>query len=53
MLWMLALRCREDGKDSLKFYTDPGYFFELWRQGMQTEMEQKAHKKKRPKDKVK
>jgi len=20
----------EDGKDSIKFYTDPGYFFELW-----------------------
>lgn len=23
---------REDSKDSLKFYTDPGYFFELWSQ---------------------
>lgn len=21
---------REDGKDCMKFYTDPGYFFELW-----------------------
>jgi hypothetical protein len=24
------LLSREDGKDSLKFYTDPGYFFDLW-----------------------
>jgi hypothetical protein len=27
--------CRQDGKDSLKFYTEPGYFFELWCQAMQ------------------
>ncbi|CDW59254.1 WH2 domain containing protein [Trichuris trichiura] len=25
---------REDGKNALKFYTDPDYFFELWRQEM-------------------
>jgi len=25
---------RDDGKDGLKFYTDPNYFFELWRQEM-------------------
>lgn len=25
---------REDGKDGLKFYTDPDYFFDLWRQEM-------------------
>lgn len=25
---------REDGKDGLKFYTDPNYFFELWRSEM-------------------
>ncbi|GAB6032819.1 hypothetical protein CHUAL_012021 [Chamberlinius hualienensis] len=29
------LNCyREDGKDGLKFYTDPNYFFELWSQEM-------------------
>lgn len=29
------LNCyRDDGKDGLKFYTDPNYFFELWRQEM-------------------
>ncbi|XP_069751214.1 actin-binding protein WASF2 [Narcine bancroftii] len=25
---------REDGKDSLKFYTDPSYFFDLWKEKM-------------------
>jgi WAS family protein 3 len=25
---------RDDGKDGLKFYTDPNYFFDLWRQEM-------------------
>lgn len=25
---------RDDGKDGLKFYTDPTYFFELWRKDM-------------------
>ncbi|KAK2716107.1 actin-binding protein WASF3-like [Artemia franciscana] len=25
---------RDDGKDGLKFYTDPDYFFDLWRQQM-------------------
>ena len=32
--------CREDGKDSMKFYTDPTYFFELWANEMQKETEQ-------------
>ncbi|RWS26687.1 hypothetical protein B4U80_04527, partial [Leptotrombidium deliense] len=30
---------RDDGKDGLKFYTDPNYFFELWRQEMLKETE--------------
>ena len=30
---------REDGKDSVKFYTDPGYFFELWFQDIQKDIE--------------
>ncbi|XP_010776474.1 wiskott-Aldrich syndrome protein family member 2-like [Notothenia coriiceps] len=25
---------RDDGKDALKFYTDPSYFFELWKEKM-------------------
>ena len=32
-------RFREDGKDSMKFYTDSTYFFELWREEMQKETE--------------
>ncbi|UYV79330.1 WASF1 [Cordylochernes scorpioides] len=34
---------REDGKDGLKFYTDPNYFFDLWRQEMQKETERIMH----------
>ncbi|KAK3097676.1 hypothetical protein FSP39_012019 [Pinctada imbricata] len=36
-----ALVFREDGKDCMKFYTDPNYFFELWYLEIQKEMEQK------------
>lgn len=34
---------REDGKDGLKFYTDPTYFFELWRQEMLKDTERAMH----------
>ena len=34
---------REDGKDGLKFYTDPNYFFELWRQEMVKDTERMLH----------
>lgn len=34
---------REDGKDGLKFYTDPGYFFDLWRQEMLKDTERVMH----------
>ena len=34
---------REDGKDGLKFYTDPNYFFELWRQEMLKDTERMMH----------
>ncbi|CAG2100428.1 unnamed protein product [Medioppia subpectinata] len=30
---------RDDGKDGLKFYTDPNYFFDLWRQEMLADTE--------------
>ena len=33
-LLIIDLLCRDDGKDGLKFYTDPDYFFHLWRQEM-------------------
>ncbi|KAL1123456.1 hypothetical protein AAG570_002536 [Ranatra chinensis] len=36
---------REDGKDGLKFYTDPDYFFDLWRQEMLKDTERMMHDK--------
>ena len=35
---------RDDGKDGLKFYTDPGYFFELWRQETEKAINDKSKK---------
>ncbi|XP_022906756.1 actin-binding protein WASF3 [Onthophagus taurus] len=38
------LNCyREDGKDGLKFYTDPNYFFELWRDEVLKDTERVMH----------
>jgi len=34
LIFNLILVFRDDGKDGLKFYTDPDYFFDLWRQEM-------------------
>ncbi|KAK4319318.1 hypothetical protein Pmani_009729 [Petrolisthes manimaculis] len=40
---------RDDGKDGLKFYTDPSYFFNLWREEMTQETERlKLDKKQKP-----
>ncbi|XP_054711614.1 LOW QUALITY PROTEIN: actin-binding protein WASF3-like [Uloborus diversus] len=36
---------REDGRDGLKFYTDPNYFFELWKQEMLKDTEKMLHEK--------
>lgn len=38
-----SLIFREDGKDGLKFYTDPNYFFDLWSQEMLKDTEKKLH----------
>uniref|UniRef100_A0A0A9YPN5 Wiskott-Aldrich syndrome protein family member n=1 Tax=Lygus hesperus TaxID=30085 RepID=A0A0A9YPN5_LYGHE len=41
---------RDDGKDGLKFYTDPDYFFDLWRQEMIKDTERMMHDRgKKPK----
>eukprot|EP00794_Sanderia_malayensis_P000353 gene353-986_t len=42
---------RHDGKNSLKFYTDPTYFFELWKNKMNKELETKKKRKKRARQK--
>lgn len=34
---------RDDGKDGLKFYTDPNYFFDLWSQEMLKDTERMMH----------
>ena len=39
-------RFRHDGKDSLKFYTDPDYFFELWKEKLIAETNEKRRRKK-------
>lgn len=40
---IINLDFREDGKDGLKFYTDPNYFFDLWSQEMLKDTEKKLH----------
>lgn len=44
---------RDDGKDGLKFYTDPNYFFDLWRQDILQETEKKMHDRYKQKHKPK
>lgn len=38
---------RHDDKVALKFYTDPSYFFELWKEKMSAEFEKRRKKRKR------
>jgi WAS protein family, member 3 len=48
------LNCyRDDGKDGLKFYTDPNYFFDLWRQDILQETEKKMYDRQKQKHKPK
>lgn len=48
------LNCyRDDGKDGLKFYTDPNYFFDLWRQDILQETEKKMFDRQKQKHKPK
>ena len=52
---ILSVCCfREDGKDCMKFYTDPSYFFELWYSEIQKDITSKKQelKKKREGKKV-
>ena len=43
---------RDDNKDPLKIYTNPDYFFELWRENLQKEMEKARHIRKEKKRKA-
>ncbi|XP_039603856.1 wiskott-Aldrich syndrome protein family member 1 isoform X2 [Polypterus senegalus] len=40
---------RDDGKEGLKFYTNPSYFFDLWREKMLQDTEDKRKEKKKQK----
>ncbi|XP_051463951.1 actin-binding protein WASF3 isoform X4 [Apus apus] len=40
---------RDDKKDGLKFYTDPSYFFNLWKEKMLQDTEDKRKEKRRQK----
>jgi hypothetical protein len=40
---------REDGKISLKYFTDPDYFFRLWFEEMKEQTEREHQKKKKKK----
>lgn len=40
---------RDDGKDGLRFYTDPSYFFDLWKRKMLQDTEDKRKEKRRQK----
>ncbi|KAM4585366.1 actin-binding protein WASF3-like isoform 2-T2 [Odontesthes bonariensis] len=41
---------RDDKKDGLKFYTDPSYFFHLWKEKMLQATERKRKEKRRQKE---
>ncbi|XP_078258531.1 wiskott-Aldrich syndrome protein family member 3b isoform X1 [Rhinoraja longicauda] len=41
---------RDDKKDGLKFYTDPSYFFDLWKEKMLQDTEEKRKEKRRQKE---
>ncbi|KTG35684.1 hypothetical protein cypCar_00000082 [Cyprinus carpio] len=41
---------RDDDKEGLKFYTDPSYFFDLWKEKMLQDTEDKRKEKRRQKE---
>lgn len=54
LLWLVTLpppfpTPRDDKKDGLKFYTDPSYFFNLWKEKMLQATEDKRKEKRRQK----
>lgn len=44
-----ALFSRDDGKEGLKFYTNPSYFFDLWKEKMLQDTEDKRKEKRKQK----
>lgn len=44
-----SLYFRDDGKEGLKFYTNPSYFFDLWKEKMLQDTEDKRKEKRKQK----
>nr|XP_054753111.1 actin-binding protein WASF2-like [Lytechinus pictus] len=51
LFFVLFIDCREDGKDGLKFYTDPKFFFERWCNEQRKDIENNIRKKRRRRQK--
>ncbi|CAJ0962569.1 unnamed protein product [Ranitomeya imitator] len=47
----IRLQCWDDGKSGLKFYTNPSYFFDLWKEKMIQDTEDKRKEKRKQKQK--
>lgn len=45
----MSLCFRDDGKEGLKFYTNPSYFFDLWKEKMLQDTEDKRKEKRKQK----
>jgi len=45
----VSLYFRDDGKEGLKFYTNPSYFFDLWKEKMLQDTEDKRKEKRKQK----
>lgn len=46
---LASCSCRDDHKEALKFYTDPSYFFDLWKEKMLQDTEDKRKEKRKQK----
>lgn len=47
--YLKLLYLRDDGKEGLKFYTNPSYFFDLWKEKMLQDTEDKRKEKRKQK----
>ncbi|KPP60669.1 hypothetical protein Z043_121307 [Scleropages formosus] len=47
LIYMDEFGNRDDGKEGLKFYTNPSYFFDLWREKMLQDTEDKRKEKRK------
>lgn len=44
---LFFFKYREDSTDAMKFYSDPSYFFDLWREKMLQDTEEKRRERRR------